>query len=87
MSLYDYQMSQKIDALRPTFASIIMAALRKADDANAAALRWTWPEITMELERRYHAPEGLLPEEKQESALCPYCGHPKNSASCQRQHP
>ncbi len=61
MSLYDYNESKKIEA---SFAAIIMAALRKADDVNAMLLRSAFPDICDELRRRYDAPGGLLPEDK-----------------------
>lgn len=64
MSLYDYQVSQKLTD--PPFYALIMAAMRKADDVNAAKLRYAWPEVWHELESRYHAPGGLLAGEEVE---------------------
>ena len=63
MGLYDYKMSQELDRLQPPFPSLIMAALRKADDNNARLLRSCWPEIAHEMYLRYHTPGGLLPHE------------------------
>lgn len=64
MSIYDYEMSKKIYDNDYSFASIIMAAMRKADDINLAKLKASWPELWDELYARYHTPGGVLPEEK-----------------------
>ena len=61
MSLYDYQQSKKVSLDDPPFASLIMAALRKADTNNAEMLCGCWPEICDELKVRYNAPGGILP--------------------------
>lgn len=63
MSLYDYEVSRKIAAADPPFASLVMAALRKADSTNAAIIRHAWPQIAAEAQRRYDAPGGVLPGE------------------------
>lgn len=65
MSLYDYLLSQQIDELRPTFSSLIMAALRKADTTNAHLLRAQWPTIAQEMQARYDSPGGVLPQEQE----------------------
>lgn len=59
MSLYDYKKSHEISALEPTFASIIMAAARKADSFNIERLRYCFPQIISEFEARYVAPGGV----------------------------
>ena len=64
MSKYDYDMSKVIGAQDPTFYSLIMAAMRKADTANATLLRTVFPGAWDELQARYNAPGGLLAGER-----------------------
>lgn len=64
MSLYGYRQSLDISAKDPSFASLIMAALRKADSINALKLENMWPGICSEMQERYNAPGGLLEGEK-----------------------
>jgi hypothetical protein len=63
VSLYDYEVSKQIDRDDPPFASLIMAALRKADSDNAELLRRCWPGICDEMQARYNAPGGALAED------------------------
>ena len=63
MSFYDYRASRRISAADPTFSALIMAALRKADDANAALLRAAWPDLCAEVKYRYWSGGGLMPGE------------------------
>jgi len=63
MSLYDYKKSLEISAKDPPFASLIMAAIRKADTDNTIKLGDVFPDIFNELQKRYWSPGGLLPEE------------------------
>ena len=37
-----------------------MAAMRQADTDNIIRLRIAFPEVYQELDRRYHAPDGLI---------------------------
>ena len=61
MSLYDYQQSKAINSNDDnSFYSLIMAAMRRADDSNLAKLKTAWPEIWDELSKRYHSPGGCL---------------------------
>lgn len=60
MSLHDYKVSQEINAMDPPFYSLIMAAARRADDANLAKLKRAWPCVVQEFAHRYHAPGGVL---------------------------
>ncbi|MBA7547829.1 hypothetical protein ES705_40267 [subsurface metagenome] len=60
MSHYDYEKSKEISVEDPPFASLIMAAIRKADTENTVKLRGTFPEIFNELQKRYLAPGGVL---------------------------
>ncbi len=64
MSIYDYKKSQEISMEQPPFASLVMAAIRKADSRNLVLLERAWPEIYAELVLRYDAPGGYLPGEK-----------------------
>lgn len=63
MSYHEYMVSQKISADDPPFYALIMAAMRQADTDNTVLLKRTWPHVWDELDRRYHAPNGVLPEE------------------------
>ena len=63
MSWHDYQVSKKIAAECHPFEALIMTAMRQADTANAAKIRAAWPGVAAELQARYDAPGGLLPDE------------------------
>jgi hypothetical protein len=63
MSLYDYRASLFISAEDYPFYALIMAAMRQADTANIERLKYAFPLTWAELERRYHAPGGELPED------------------------
>lgn len=63
MSLYDYQVSKELGARDIPFYALIMAAMRKADTTNEILLRSAFPETWRELQQRYHAPGGILPDE------------------------
>lgn len=68
MSYYDYHCSLQIGAGRetkgdPPFAALIMAAMRKADADNLAALKSAFPGIASEFYARYRAPGGMLGDE------------------------
>ena len=58
---YDYMRSQQLSA--EPFYALIMAAMRGADTANLAKLRAAFPEVWAELQARYHAPGGKIPDE------------------------
>ena len=64
MSLYDYRESQAIHAQGYCFYALLMTLMRQADDKNTEKLKAMWPEVYAELKTRYHAPGGLLPEER-----------------------
>lgn len=55
MSLYDYRKALELAAEDPPFYSLIMAAMMKADTRNTVLLREAFPEVWMELDRRYHS--------------------------------
>ena len=63
MSHYDYKASQQIAAKDYPFYALIMAAMRKADSANAEYLEQAFPMVWRELQARYNAPGGYLPGE------------------------
>lgn len=63
LSLYDYRWSLKISEEDPPFYGLLAAIIRKADTENLARLRAMWPKEVADLERRYHAPGGVLPED------------------------
>lgn len=61
MSLYDYMQAQQLRS--EPFDALIMAAVLKADSWNLARLKATFPELVAEVERRFNAPGGRLPED------------------------
>jgi hypothetical protein len=64
MSLFDYEMSRKINESGASFASMIMVAMRKADTNNFLLLCDAFPEIWEELRIRYNLPGGFLESER-----------------------
>jgi len=60
MSLYEYKESQQIAAQDFGFYALIMAAARKADTGNFAALEYAFPSTIAELKLRYNAPDGRI---------------------------
>lgn len=60
MSLYDYQISQKIGREDYPFYALIMAAIRQADTNNRALLAMAFPEVYTEFLARYNAPGGII---------------------------
>ena len=63
MSLYDYRESRDIAAHDYQFYALIMAAMGKADTHNLIRLKSVFPNTWNELEKRYHAPGGIIPSE------------------------
>lgn len=47
------------------FYALIMAAMLRADTDNTTALRTAFPQLYREVQLRYHAPGGLLPDDMQ----------------------
>lgn len=66
MSYHEYMVSREIERRDFPFYSLIMAAMRKADDKNIEKLKYAWPDVWTELFQRYHAPGGFLEGEKGE---------------------
>jgi len=63
VSLYDYSVSGELARADHPFYGLIMAAMRRADTDNLAKLTDAWPEVYAELDARYNAPGGRLPDE------------------------
>lgn len=63
MGLHEYQQSIELGKLDPPFYALIMAAMRKADTDNMAALERAFPAVAVELRLRYNAPGGLIGRE------------------------
>jgi hypothetical protein len=63
VSYHEYHLSKKLTGEDYPFYTLIMSALRQADTDNAAKLRVAWPDVADELQARYDAPGGLLPDE------------------------
>lgn len=66
MSYFDYQASHQLDIDDVPFYALIMAAMRRADTDNLEKLKEAFPETWVELDARYHAPGGRLPNESLE---------------------
>lgn len=66
MSLFDYKQSIDITARDYSFYALIMAAMRQADTYNLSRLQNEFPEVHIELVKRYNAPGGVLPEEEKD---------------------
>lgn len=66
MSLHEYKVSQEIALQDYPFYALVMAVMRQADTDNTELLRQTWPEVWNELHARYHAPGGILQQEKED---------------------
>ncbi len=62
MSRLDYITSANLQQAG-SFYALLMAAMRRADTDNSAKLKSAFPDVWEELEARYHAPGGFLPEE------------------------
>ncbi len=63
MTLYDYTVSRELVAEDYPFYGLIMAAMRCADTDNLAKLTNAWPEVYAELDARYNALGGWLPDD------------------------
>lgn len=66
MTLHEYEQGRVLAGQGWPFYALIQAAMRSADTHNEKMLRTSWPHVWDELQRRYDAPGGLLPEEANE---------------------
>lgn len=58
-----YEISKQLYSSDAPFYALIMAAMRGADTDNAVLLQIAFPEVWAELQARYNAPGGVLPQE------------------------
>ena len=65
MTRADYEASKMLSADYPFYA-LIMAAMRRADNDNLEKLKRAFPQAYDELQQRYNAPGGYLPNEREE---------------------
>ncbi len=63
MSLHAYHVNRKHMVDDPPFYALIMAAMTKADTDNLAKLKSVFPEAWTELQARYNAVLGVIPED------------------------
>jgi hypothetical protein len=63
MSRHDYEMSKHISAQDYPFYALVMATMRQADTDNSLILQLAFPDVWSELQDRYNAPGGILPED------------------------
>ena len=60
MTKAEYDQSIDLAAIGYSFAALIMGAMRQADNYNLEQLKFAFPVIWTELQKRYHAPSGVL---------------------------
>lgn len=60
MSYHEYLCSQELEKQDQPFYALLMACMRKADDENTQRLIHAWPEVWIELYRRYNDPGGCV---------------------------
>ena len=65
MSRFEYQQGMSLAIASYPFYALIQAAMRGADTDNLEKLKAAFPATWDELQKRYHAPGGLLPGEGQ----------------------
>ena len=69
MSLHDFRVSRELEGSGVPFYALVMAAMRRADSTNLERLKRAFPDVWQELERRYNAPDGMLPSERDWNAF------------------
>jgi len=76
MSWFDYKASQVLEHEDYSFAALLMAAMRRADNDNLSKLKEAWPELWQELSERYRLPGGYIGQEAQAHTRlrCTACG-------------
>lgn len=60
MSYYDFGRSRALEMQDEPFYAMLMATMRKADDDNTVLFIKAWPQVWLELYRRYNGPGGCL---------------------------
>lgn len=63
LNLIDYELSKRLSLMDLPFNALIAAAARKADTENTLRLKSVFPDLMHDLQRRYNAPAGMLPED------------------------
>lgn len=63
MSRHEYETSKLLGVVDPPFYGMVMALMRQADSSNLDRLQAVFPEVWDELEQRYNAPGGALPDD------------------------
>jgi hypothetical protein len=63
MSFHEFLAGREVMLADYPFYGLVQAAMRQADDINLAALRAAFPAVWAELQARYNAPGGVLPED------------------------
>ena len=64
LNLIDYEISKRLQLGDIPFYALIAAAMRRADTNNLEILRRGFPQIAHDLQQRYNAPGGIIPEDK-----------------------
>ena len=61
---FDYKQSRQLDGeIDASYYALLMLVMRRSDTKNAAKLKEAFPEVYADLQRRYGAPGGVLPED------------------------
>jgi hypothetical protein len=63
MSYYDYTQTRTREIEEASFYTLLMAAIKKADDLNLYKLEAVFPDVVEEVKLRYNAPGGRLPDD------------------------
>lgn len=63
MTYHDYLVARDLERCDLPFFALVQAAMRRASTSNLEKLQTVFPEVWSDLQRRYEAPGGLLPEE------------------------
>jgi hypothetical protein len=65
MSFHEFLAGKEVMLSDFPFYGLVQAAMRQADDTNLTLLRTAFPAVWAELQARYNAPGGVLPEDGQ----------------------
>lgn len=100
MSHYDYEVAKQMWVDDVPFHALIMAAMLKADPHNRTLLDAVFPDVRTELDARYNAPGGVLPDDSAPRTLiveradpskpmrptCSQCGKAWSEPACGPSH-